>query len=97
MAKSPSVVPDAFIRGLASRYRLPAATIVSFWHIPWPPLHVLRVCPWARELVDGLLASDIAGFQTPGDCTNFINAAESMLGANVDPSSGTVHQRAFMA
>jgi trehalose 6-phosphate synthase len=72
------------------RYRLPAATIVSFWHIPWPPVHVLRVCPWARELVEGLLASDIAGFQTPGDCTNFINAAERILGADVDHSSGIV-------
>jgi trehalose 6-phosphate synthase len=74
------------------RYRLPSATIVSFWHIPWPPLHVLRVCPWARELVDGLLASDIAGFQTPGDCTNFLTAAERILGADVD-YSGTVCYR----
>jgi trehalose 6-phosphate synthase len=74
------------------RYRLPAATIVSFWHIPWPPFHVLRVCPWARELVEGLLASDIAGFQTPGDVTNFLTAAERILGAEID-HSGTVLYR----
>jgi trehalose 6-phosphate synthase len=75
------------------RYRLPAATIVSFWPIPWPAPHVLRVCPWARELVDGLLASDLAGFQTPEDCTHFADAAERMLGADVDRSSGTVRYR----
>jgi trehalose 6-phosphate synthase len=75
------------------RCRVPDATIVSFWHIPWPPLHVLRACPWARELVDGLLASDIAGFQTPDDCTNFITAAERILGAHLDRSSGSVHYR----
>ncbi len=74
------------------RYRLPGATIVSFWHIPWPPFHVLRACPWARELVDGLLASDIAGFQTPVDCTNFLVAAERILGAEVD-HAGTVFYR----
>jgi trehalose 6-phosphate synthase len=93
---APLLLVQDYHFGLAPRelrYRLPAATIVSFWHIPWPPPHVLRVCPWAREMVDGLLASDIAGFQTPGDCTNFINAAERMLGANVDPSSGTVRYR----
>jgi trehalose 6-phosphate synthase len=93
---APLVLVQDYHFGLAPRelrYRLSAATIVSFWHIPWPPLHVLRMCPWARELVDGLLASDIAGFQTPGDCTNFLDAAERILGAHVDHSTGTVHYR----
>jgi trehalose 6-phosphate synthase len=75
------------------RYLLHAATIVSFWHIPWPPLHVLHVCPWTRELVDGLLGSDIAAFQTRGDCTNFLSAVERILGAEVDYSTSTVHYR----
>jgi trehalose 6-phosphate synthase len=93
---TPLLLVQDYHFGLAPRelrYRLPAATIVSFWHIPWPPLHVLRVCPWARELVDGLLASDIAGFQTPGDCTHFLTAVERILGADVDHSSGTVSYR----
>jgi trehalose 6-phosphate synthase len=93
---APLILVQDYHFGLAPRelrYRLPAATIVSFWHIPWPPLHVLRVCPWARELVDGLLASDIAGFQTPGDCTNFLTAVERIFGAEVDYSSGTIHYR----
>jgi trehalose-6-phosphate synthase len=54
---------------------------------------VLGLCPRARDLVDGLLASDIAGFQTPGDCTNFLIAAEQILGAAVEHSSGTVRYR----
>jgi trehalose 6-phosphate synthase len=93
---APLLLVQDYHCGLAPRelrYRLPAATIVSFWHIPWPPVHVLRVCPWAREIVDGLLASDIAGFQTGVDCTNFIDAAERMLGAKVDQSLGTVRYR----
>jgi trehalose 6-phosphate synthase len=93
---APLLLVQDYHFGLAPRelrYRLPAATIVCFWHIPWPPVHVLRVCPWARELVDGLLASDIAGFQTPADCTNFLTAVERILGADVDHSSGTVRYR----
>ena len=75
------------------RHRLPLSTIVMFWHIPWPPLHVLRVCPWAREVIEGLLGSDIAGFQTPADCANFLKAVELTLGAEVDRDSGMVRHR----
>ena len=75
------------------RHRLPLSTIVTFWHIPWPPLHVLRICPWAAELLEGLLASDIAGFQTPADCTNFLKSVELILGADVDHDSGMVRHR----
>jgi trehalose-6-phosphate synthase len=92
----PLILVQDYHFGLAPRElrsRLPAATIVSFWHIPWPALHILRGCPWARELVDGLLASDIAGFQTPSDRTNFLNAVERIFGAEVDYSSGNVLYR----
>jgi trehalose 6-phosphate synthase len=75
------------------RHRLPDATIVTFWHIPWPAPHVLRVCPWSRDILHGLLGSDIAGFQTPADCTNFFQAVESMLGASVDRGTGVVTYR----
>ncbi len=75
------------------RRRVPHSTIVAFWHIPLPPLHVLRVCPWAPELLEGLLGADIAGFQTPADCTHFLNSVELILGADVDHDSGLVTYR----
>jgi len=75
------------------RRRVPLSTIVAFWHIPWPALHVLRVCPWSAELLDGLLGADIAGFQTPADCTHFLNSVELILGADVDHDSGIVTYR----
>ena len=34
-------------------------------------VRVLRTCPWGRELLEGLLASNIVGFQTPDDCREF--------------------------
>ena len=53
------------------RAQLPLATIVSFWHIPWPHPQQMRMCPWLGDLMRGLLGSDIVGFQTPQDARNF--------------------------
>lgn len=56
------------------RQKLPAATIVTFWHIPWPSADMLAICPWAQEILDGLLGSSIVGFHTPSHCSNFNEA-----------------------
>lgn len=61
--------------------RLPLSTIVTFWHIPWPNPRDFEICPWAHHLLQGLLGSTIVGFQTPSDCTNFIETVERCLGA----------------
>ena len=40
------------------RERLPRATIITFWHIPWPNAERFGICPWREELLDGLLGSE---------------------------------------
>ncbi len=60
------------------RQRLPRASIVSFWHVPWAHAEQMRVCPWLHEVVDGLLGSDIVGFQTPQHQRNFVESAHRM-------------------
>ena len=32
------------------RERLPRATIITFWHIPWPNAERIGICPWREEL-----------------------------------------------
>lgn len=54
-----ALVP-AMLRGLR-----PDLRIGFFWHIPWPPAEVLRVFPWAHELVAGLLGADLVGLHLP--------------------------------
>ena len=54
------------------------------------PCSVLAQCPWRAALLDGLLASDIVGFQTPDDCRNFIDAVEACLDADVDRTENEV-------
>src|SRR5439155_1800 len=58
---------------------LPAATIVSFWHIPWPNPEAFAICPWREELLDGLLGSSILGFHTQFHCNNFVDTVDRLL------------------
>ena len=39
------------------RKRLPAATVIVFWHIPWPNAERMGICPWRNELLEGCLAA----------------------------------------
>ena len=66
------------------RERLPNATIITFWHIPWPNPEAFGICPWREELLDGLLGSSILGFHTQFHCNNFVDTVDRFLEARVD-------------
>ncbi|MDB4885572.1 MAG: hypothetical protein JWN79_1010 [Gemmatimonadetes bacterium] len=66
------------------RERLPAATIITFWHIPWPNPEAFAICPWREQLLDGLLGSSILGFHTRFHCNNFVDTVDRQLEARVD-------------
>ncbi|HSN17217.1 MAG TPA: trehalose-6-phosphate synthase [Gammaproteobacteria bacterium] len=66
------------------RERLPRATILTFWHIPWPNAEQMSICPWHSELIQGLLGSSILGFHTRFHCNNFMEAADRFLEARLD-------------
>jgi trehalose 6-phosphate synthase len=66
------------------RERCPHATIVSFWHIPWPNAERFGICPYQEEIVGGLLGSHIIGFQTSQHCRNFIDSVEQTVEARID-------------
>jgi trehalose 6-phosphate synthase len=73
--------------------QLPAATIISFWHIPWPNPEAFAICPWREELLDGLLGSSILGFHTQFHCNNFFDTVDRVLEARVDREMFTVTYR----
>jgi trehalose 6-phosphate synthase len=72
------------------RERLPAATVIAFWHIPWPNPEAFAICPWRRELLEGLLGSGILGFHTQFHCNNFLDTVDRQLEARVDRESFTI-------
>ena len=58
--------------------------VAFFLHIPFPPYDLFRLLPWDRELLRGLLASDLIGFHVDAYARNFLDCAERLLGARVD-------------
>ncbi len=75
------------------RERLPNATIITFWHIPWPNPEAFGICPWRDELLDGLLGSSILGFHTQFHCNNFVDTVDRFLEARVDRETFAVSYR----
>jgi trehalose 6-phosphate synthase len=72
------------------REQLPDATIITFWHIPWPNPESFAICPWREEIISGLLGSSILGFHTQFHCNNFVDTVDRFLEARVDRESFTV-------
>ena len=66
------------------RRRLPRATIIAFWHIPWPNPETFGICPWREQIIDGLLGSSILGFHTQFHCNNFIEAVDRFMESRID-------------
>ena len=66
------------------RQRLPRATVITFWHIPWPNSEQFGICPWYPEILHGLLGSSILGFHTQYHCNHFVDAVDRYLEARID-------------
>jgi len=76
------------------RQRLPRATILTFWHIPWPNAERLGICPWREEIIAGLLGSSIVGFHTQQHCNNFIDSVDAFLESRIDREHQAIVQGA---
>jgi trehalose 6-phosphate synthase len=72
------------------RQRLPKATIVTFWHIPWPNSETFSVCPWREQIINGLLGSTILGFHTQFHCNNFLEAIDRFMESRIDRERASV-------
>jgi trehalose 6-phosphate synthase len=72
------------------RERLRNATVITFWHIPWPNPEAFAICPWRHQLLDGLLGSSILGFHTQFHCNNFLDTVDRLVEALVDRETFTV-------
>jgi trehalose-6-phosphate synthase len=90
--ESPVFIQDYHLALVAPALRQlrPETRTALFWHIPWPYPDRLRICPWRRELVAGLLANDLLAFQVERDRRNFLLAAEEELDAEVELESSRV-------
>ena len=72
------------------REKLPQATILTFWHIPWPNPESFGICPWRRDILQGMLGSTILGFHTRFHCKNFIETVDRYLEARIEHEHSTI-------
>ncbi|MGA3039948.1 MAG: trehalose-6-phosphate synthase [Bryobacteraceae bacterium] len=64
--------------------RRPDARVAIFWHIPWPNQEAFGICPWQRELLDGMLGADLIGFHIQAHCNNFLETVDRSLESRID-------------
>ena len=91
-SRTPVFIQDYHLAVVAPalRARRPDARTALFWHIPWPYPDRLRICPWRREILAGLLANDLLAFQLERDRRNFLLAVEEDLDAEIESESSRV-------
>ncbi|HZQ93826.1 MAG TPA: trehalose-6-phosphate synthase [Candidatus Sulfotelmatobacter sp.] len=70
----------------------PEARVAIFWHIPWPNPEAFGICPWQRELVDGLLGADLIGFHIQAHCTNFLQTVDRTIESRIDWDHSSVQR-----
>jgi len=62
----------------------PDATVALFWHIPWPNPEVFSICPYQKEILEGMLGCDLLGFHVQFHCNNFLDTVNRALESRVD-------------
>lgn len=72
------------------RKKLPNATIITFWHIPWPNPEIFGICPWKEEIIAGLLGSSVIGFHTQFHCNNFLDTVDRFMETRIDREQSLV-------
>jgi trehalose 6-phosphate synthase len=74
----------------------PDARTAIFWHIPWPNPEAFGICPWQRELLEGLLGADLIGFHLQSHCNNFLDTVDRVVEARVNRERFAVNRRGHL-
>ncbi len=85
-------IQDYLLSGVAKvlRDKRPDLVIGHFWHIPWPVADTFKICPWDKEILEGMLGNELIGFQRHAYCRNFLTSVSKTLEAKVDFDAMTV-------
>lgn len=71
----------------------PDARVALFWHIPWPNPESFGICPWAREILHGMLGADLMGFHIQYHCNNFLDTVDRFLESRIDWERFAINRR----
>lgn len=73
------------------RTALPKANIGFFLHTPFPSSELFRCLPKRKEILSGILGSDLIGFQTYSHARHFISSCTRVLGLESSPRGVDFH------
>ncbi|NHF59428.1 bifunctional alpha,alpha-trehalose-phosphate synthase (UDP-forming)/trehalose-phosphatase [Flavobacteriaceae bacterium TP-CH-4] len=65
------------------REKRPNIAIGFFLHIPFPSYEIFRTLPWRKEVLEGLLGSDLIGFHIYDYERHFLSSVRRLLGLEV--------------
>ena len=74
----------------------PDVRVAIFWHIPWPNAEAFGICPWQRELLNGLLGADLVGFHIQSHCNNFLETVDGALESRIEWERFAVNRRGHL-
>lgn len=75
----------------------PDVRVGFFLHIPFPPRELFAQLPWRREVLEGVLGSDVIGFQTAQGADNFCELCRRFAGVGGRGGRLTVGDRTARA
>lgn len=76
--------------GKMIKEKRPDAKVALFWHIPWPTPEAFQICPYQKDILDGMLGCDLIGFHVQSHCNNFLDTANRLLESRVDTEKFSV-------
>jgi alpha,alpha-trehalose-phosphate synthase [UDP-forming] len=76
--------------GKMIKEKRPDAKIALFLHIPWPTPEAFQICPYQKEILEGMLGCDLIGFHVQNHCNNFLDTANRLLESRVDTEKFSV-------
>ncbi len=76
--------------GKMIKEKRPDATIALFWHIPWPNPENFSICPYKKEILEGMLGCDLIGFHVQNHCNNFLDTMNKLLESKVNTEKFSV-------
>lgn len=92
-AKDPFVFIQDYhftLLGKMIKDKRPDARVALFWHIPWPTPEAFQICPYYKQILEGMLGCDLIGFHVQNHCNNFLDTANRLLESRVDTEKFSV-------
>jgi len=75
----------------------PGVNIGFFLHIPFPSFEVLRILPWRKKLVEGMLGADLIGFHVYDYQRHFLSSVRRLFGYEISFNRIYVNERIVVA